>query len=107
MSSIEAVVGSGAAEAPVLSNQHIQQPVIEASVNGDSFQDIMTTSLNAVEQRLYAADELTRQYVSDPESVSIHEVILSLEKAKLSVDLTIQIRDRLVEGFQQITNMQL
>lgn len=41
------------------------------------------------------------------ESVSTHELMLAMEQAKLSLQLTVEVRNRLLEGYQEIMRMQL
>ena len=72
-----------------------------------NFYNLLADGLQNVELRVEAADQLTKKFIADPHSVSVHEVIMSLEKAKLSVDLAMQIRNRAVEGYRDIMNMQL
>jgi len=41
------------------------------------------------------------------ETSNIHDVLLSIEKAKLSFELGLQVRNRLLEGYQEIMRMQV
>jgi len=37
----------------------------------------------------------------------VHQVTLALEQARLSVELAMQVRQRLVESYRELMNMQL
>ena len=39
------------------------------------------------------------------EADNLHQVMITISKAKLSFDLAVQVRNRLVEGYQEIIRM--
>jgi flagellar hook-basal body complex protein FliE len=41
------------------------------------------------------------------ESGNLHHVLLELEKAKLAFQLTVQVRNKILEGYQDIMRMQI
>jgi flagellar hook-basal body complex protein FliE len=41
------------------------------------------------------------------EDISVHEVMIAAEKAKLSLDLAIQVRNKAIEAYQEIMRMQI
>jgi len=41
------------------------------------------------------------------ETDNIHHVMMSLEKAKTSFELVLQVRNKLLEGYQEIMRMQV
>lgn len=57
--------------------------------------------LAAAEER---ADLLTARLASG-EPVELHEVIIATEKAQLAFDLAVQLRNRVVEAYQEIMRM--
>ncbi len=78
-----------------------------APANGSlSFGDMLANGLQSVEDKIDHANELVRAFAVD-ESVPIHQVTIALEEARLAVDLAVQVRTRLVEGYREIMNMQL
>ena len=62
--------------------------------------------LNGVNAKLDQADALVRRFAVD-DSVPVHQVTMALEEARLSVELAMQVRARLVEGYRDLMNMQL
>ena len=71
-----------------------------------SFGSMLLDGLDAADGKINAADQLVRRLVLD-DDVSIHQVTFALEQARLSVQLATQIRLRLIEGYQQLMNMQI
>jgi len=41
------------------------------------------------------------------EDVSVHEVMIAAEKAQLSLDLAVQVRNKALEAYQEIMRMQI
>lgn len=52
------------------------------------------------------SEEAVKQ-VSSGDVDNLHQVILGMEKAKLSFDLAVQVRDKLLEGYHKILRMQV
>ncbi|KPL68260.1 hypothetical protein SZ64_09080 [Erythrobacter sp. SG61-1L] len=73
---------------------------------GASFQSVLSAGLDTVNQKVAHADELVRQFALD-DSVPVHQVTIALEEARLSVELAMQVRTRLVETYRELMNMQL
>lgn len=77
-----------------------------AQVTGQGFADLLTNGLAATEAKLATADKLVAQFAVD-DSIPVHRVTYALEEARLSFELMLQVRNRLLEGTQQLLNMQL
>lgn len=71
-----------------------------------SFGDILSAGMQGVENKLATADDLVRKFTLDP-NVPIHQVTYALEQARLSVELAMQVRGRLLDGYRELMNMQL
>jgi flagellar hook-basal body complex protein FliE len=74
--------------------------------SGESFASILAAGLKSVDQKLAHADSLVRQFAID-DSVPVHQVTIALEEARLSVELAMQVRARLVDTYREFMNMQL
>lgn len=71
-----------------------------------SFGDVLSAGMQGVEKKLATADDMVRQFTLDP-TVPIHQVTYALEQARLSVELAMQVRGRLLDGYRELMNMQL
>jgi flagellar hook-basal body complex protein FliE len=76
------------------------------SSKGANFEDQMSQYVKDVNEQINAADVNLREYAVG-ENTNIHEILLSVEKAKLSFELGLQVRNRLLEGYQEIMRMQV
>ena len=73
---------------------------------GASFSQILLDGIEAVNRRVVHADAMVRAFAVD-DSVPLHQVTFALEEARLSVELMMQVRSRLVESYQRMMEMQL
>jgi flagellar hook-basal body complex protein FliE len=71
-----------------------------------SFADMLSHGIEQVQTQVDEADRLSRAFILD-DSIPVHQVTFALEQARLSMEMMLQVRGRLVEGFQQLMNMQL
>jgi flagellar hook-basal body complex protein FliE len=67
---------------------------------------MLASGLGQVESKVEAANEMVRSFATDS-SVPIHHVTIAIEEARMAVELAVQVRSRLVEGYREIMNMQL
>lgn len=63
-------------------------------------------SLSRIGQGLETADANVRALAAG-QDVPVHEVMISLERARMDLTLATEVRNRLVEAYQELTRMQL
>lgn len=74
---------------------------------GLDFAGALKKALNSVDTLEKDAERLTEALIRGEPSVEIHDVVLAAEKARLALDLTVSIRNKLVEAYQEIMRMQI
>lgn len=77
-----------------------------ASMVGTGFQKLLDAGLAQVDQGLKAADHQVRALASG-EEIAPHEVMISMEQARMHLTLLVEIRNRVVEAYQELARMQL
>lgn len=77
----------------------------EAS-KGLSFGDMMNTEIDKVNEAQIKADKLTAGFMTG-EVEDLHSVMIATEEARLSLELAVQIRNKVIEAFKEVNNMQL
>ncbi|MBO9714796.1 flagellar hook-basal body complex protein FliE [Sphingomonas sp.] len=108
MTGIEAIAAVGAGQSDPVAMQIGQatQPIASPSVGGADFAQVLMNGLHGVDAKVAAADKLVQQFALD-DSVPVHQVTMALAEARVSVELAMQVRGRLVEAYRDIMNMQL
>ena len=78
----------------------------DAARVGTSFTDSISSALEAVSQAEFDADAIAQDVAMGGDS-SVHELMVAMTKASLSVDLLVQVRNKAVEAYQEIMRMQI
>lgn len=91
---------------PVLTKLGMAMPAAPMQTAGVNFSDMMNAGMRHVDAKIGNANELVKQFTLD-DSVPLHQVTYALEEARMTVELAMQVRGRLVESFREMMNMQL
>lgn len=78
----------------------------ETSGNSNDFSQVLGNALGNLKNAHHQSD-LAMEKFSAGEDIDVAEVMLSIEKTQVATDLAIQIRNRLVEGFNQLIRIQV
>ncbi|NLW25336.1 MAG: flagellar hook-basal body complex protein FliE [Clostridia bacterium] len=79
----------------------------ESSKNNVSFGDLLSNALRKTNELQLVADEKARAFSLGDSTVDISDLMISMEKAGLALSLTIEIRNKLLESYQEIMRMQV
>ena len=87
-------------ENPIQAQQATSTPKVD-------FADALKSSLDQVNQLQQQSDQLGKNFVMGDDKVSLSEVMISMQKANISFQETIQVRNKLVAAYHEIMNMQI
>jgi len=71
------------------------------------FSDALKASLNQVNQTQLKAETLGKNFALGDDSVSLSDVMIAGQKANISFQATVQVRNKLVSAYHDIMNMQV
>lgn len=77
----------------------------EENVSG-GFGAVLKEKLDDVNAKQLNAEDTTQKFISG-EDTDIHKVMLDTEEAKMSLELAVQIRNKFVEAYQELSRTQL
>lgn len=69
------------------------------------FASALKSSLDQVNSVQTKADQLGQRFVAGDDSVNLSDVMISMQKANISFQATVQVRNKLVAAYQEIMNM--
>lgn len=72
-----------------------------------NFAALLQSSLDQVNGAQLDAEKLQQQFDLNAPNVNLQEVMVSLQKASLSFQTMVQVRNKLVSAYQEIMNMQV
>lgn len=70
------------------------------------FGDVLKEKLDNVNDKQLKAEDTTQKFISG-EDTDIHKVMLDTEEAKMSLELAVQIRNKFVEAYQELSRTQI
>lgn len=81
-------------------------PGASAAPEAGKFGNMLQSAFNKVNERQVQGDEAVRQMVSG-ENTDIHNTMITLQKAEVSFELMMQVRNKIVAAYEQIRTMQM
>jgi flagellar hook-basal body complex protein FliE len=72
-----------------------------------SFSDALKASLQNVSNSQVQADEMGKRFAAGDDSVSLSDSMIAMQKASISFQATVQVRNKLVSAYHDIMNMQV
>lgn len=81
-------------------------PNLNAGSEQQPFKNILLDALEQVNQVQHDADQAVQQLITG-EDVNPAEVLTSLQKADMSFRLMLQVRNKLVQAFQEVNNIRI
>ena len=78
-----------------------------AGAAGGGFKAAMTQALSNVSQSQLEAQRLQREVTLDNPAVSVEETMLAMQKANIGFQATLQVRNRMLQAYSEIMNMQV
>jgi flagellar hook-basal body complex protein FliE len=88
-----------------------EAPLLKGSVSHNekeapSFANSLTKAMNNLRDVHNKSNALVEEYAAGG-SVDVSEVMIAMEKTAMATELALQIRNRIVEGYQEIIKMQI
>jgi flagellar hook-basal body complex protein FliE len=90
---------------PIQSLPVIQAPSLAPATHGE-FQSMFANAINSVESFRKDADTKVGNFLAG-EGEELHNVIISTQKAELSFELFQQVRNKVVQAYQEVMRMQM
>ena len=82
-------------------------PALAATTgSGEEFHNLLSQSISAVEQKQTAADAAVNRFLTG-ETEELHTAALAGQRAELSMELFLQVRNKVVQAYQEVMRMQM
>jgi|LGOV01.1.fsa_nt_gb flagellar hook-basal body complex protein FliE len=70
------------------------------------FSSVMKNYLSEVNELQVVSDKSTEDLILG-ETENVHEVMIKAEEARLALELTVQVRNKVIEAYQELIRMQI
>ncbi|MDR2401548.1 MAG: flagellar hook-basal body complex protein FliE [Deferribacteraceae bacterium] len=71
-----------------------------------TFSEMLKGALNSVNDAQFEADSAVKKVLSG-ESANIHETMIALQKADVSLKLMLEVRNKILEAYQEVMRTQM
>jgi len=82
-------------------------PVQGGGAASQDFAAMLHAAINEVNTASTEADRLTERFEMGDPNANLQDVVMSLQKASVSFQTMVQVRNKLVSAYQEIMNMQV
>lgn len=84
----------------------VQQQTIKPAEAQRAFSQFLKEAIQEVNKRQIQSDQLTMK-LARGENVDLHNVMIASQKASVSLQLAIEVRNKVVEAYQEVMRMQV
>ncbi len=77
-----------------------------AQPRGAGFREVVESALGSVEQANRQASQSVEAFLAG-EGGELHSTLLAVQRAELALDLFLQVRNKVVQAYQEIMRMQI
>ena len=78
-----------------------------SGAEGPDFATLLKSSIEQVNAAQQEADKLSKSFERGTPGIELQDVMISLQKANISFQTMVQVRNKLVTAYQEIMNMQV
>ena len=85
----------------------LREPSQETPVGKVDFANVLKSSLDSVAQAQTKSEAMQKAFVLGDNSVSLSDTMIAIQKAGINLQTTIQVRNKVVQAYNDIMNMQV
>jgi flagellar hook-basal body complex protein FliE len=104
VSNVDALLSQMRAAMAAAQGQAPQAPAATGSVD---FANVLKSSLDGVNQAQHQAEGLQKAFVMGDDKVSLSDTMIAMQKASISFQTAVQVRNKVVAAYNDIMNMQV
>lgn len=71
----------------------------------NGFYESLINTLSGLNDQIVDADKISEDFIARPDKVNVHDVMIALQKSKISLDLTRSVIQKSIEGYKAIINL--
>ena len=107
VSNVDGLLAQMRAMTAVAQGVPLQLPSAPAATGGVDFANVLKSSLDSVAQSQNTAVDMQKAFVLGDDKVSLSDTMISMQKANIEFQTTVQVRNKVVAAYNDIMNMQV
>ena len=104
VSNVDSLLAQMRAAMVAAQGQPVQTPAATGKVD---FANVLKSSLDGVNQAQRQAEALQQAFVLGDDKVSLSDTMIAMQKANISFQTAVQVRNKVVAAYNDIMNMQV
>jgi flagellar hook-basal body complex protein FliE len=104
VSNVDSLLSQMRAAMAAAQGQSAQAPV---ATGGADFANVLKSSLDGVNNTQRQAEQMQNAFVLGDDKVSLSDTMIAMQKASISFQTTVQVRNKVVAAYNDIMNMQV
>lgn len=85
----------------------LREPAQAAQTGKVNFSDVLKSSLDGVARAQAKSEAMQKAFVLGDNSVSLSDTMIAMQKASIDFQTTVQVRNKVVQAYNDIMNMQV
>lgn len=77
-----------------------------AGESGESFADMLTRAVGSVDETMKESDQNVQDFIAG-NTDNVHDVMISMQRAQLSFQMMVEMRNKAIEAYHEISRMQI
>lgn len=82
-------------------------PASKPQGGNEDFGSMLMDAMKEVNQSQNDARQLQNSYLAGQSGVEVHDVMIAMERATVALQLTMQVRNKVLEAYQELNRMQV
>lgn len=107
VSNVDSLLAQMRAMTAVAQGGSTQAPSTTGATGGVDFANVLRSSLDGVAQAQNQAQDMQKAFVLGDDKVSLSDTMISMQKANIEFQTTVQVRNKVVAAYNDIMNMQV
>lgn len=76
------------------------------SEEGESFSELVSQAVNGVDATMKESEQSVQNFVSG-KSENVHDVMISMQRAQMSFQMMVEVRNKVIDTYHEISRMQI
>jgi len=85
----------------------LREPDQTAQTGKVNFADVLKSSLDGVARAQAKSEDMQKAFVLGDKSVSLSDTMIAMQKASINFQTAVQVRNKVVQAYNDIMNMQV
>jgi flagellar hook-basal body complex protein FliE len=82
------------------------QSLLSKEIDSSNFTNLLTNKMQQVNESLTTSNTMLEMFLKG-EPVAVHDVVIAMSKAKSELQLVVEVRNKVLEAYQEITRIQV